>query len=135
MSETNQSAAPSGRPGRYPRTTGGLIGSMIVLVLVVAGIEQFAHPVSWRFPSGAPWWAYFGGVLGVGFIAGAAWAVKEIGVLTFGLLTVAGQLGAALALDLLSAQTRGEVTGGLVAGVAITLAAAALAGYAAARST
>ena len=103
-------------------------------LLVVAGIEQLAHPVSWRFPSGAPWWAYFGGVLGAGFIAGAAWAVKEIGVLTFGLLTVAGQLGAALALDLLSAQTRGEVTGGLVAGVAITLAAAVLAGYAAARS-
>ncbi|HEY0904003.1 MAG TPA: DUF4245 family protein [Marmoricola sp.] len=32
---------PTGRPGRYPRTTGGLIGSIIVLVLVVIGIVLF----------------------------------------------------------------------------------------------
>lgn len=32
---------PTGRPGRYPRTTGGLMGSIIVLVLVVIGIVLF----------------------------------------------------------------------------------------------
>lgn len=37
MSDTT----PTGRPGRYPRTTGGLIGSIIVLVLVVIGIVLF----------------------------------------------------------------------------------------------
>ncbi|MEP9363860.1 DUF4245 domain-containing protein [Nocardioides sp. CN2-186] len=37
MSEGNQ----SGTPGRYTRSTGGLIGSMIVLVLVVLGIVVF----------------------------------------------------------------------------------------------
>lgn len=34
-------AAPTGRPGRYPRTAGGLIGSIIVLVLVVIAIVLF----------------------------------------------------------------------------------------------
>jgi hypothetical protein len=37
VSEGNQ----SGTPGRYTRSTGGLIGSMIVLVLVVLGIVVF----------------------------------------------------------------------------------------------
>jgi Protein of unknown function (DUF4245) len=34
-------ASGTGRPGRYNRSTGGLIGSMIVLVLVVLGIVIF----------------------------------------------------------------------------------------------
>jgi hypothetical protein len=33
--------APVGKPGRYQRSTGGLVGSMIVLVLVVLGIVIF----------------------------------------------------------------------------------------------
>ncbi|MFC7494434.1 MULTISPECIES: DUF4245 family protein [unclassified Nocardioides] len=37
MSET----APTGKPGRYQRSFGGLVGSMIVLVLVVFGIIVF----------------------------------------------------------------------------------------------
>jgi hypothetical protein len=34
-------ASQTGRPGRYTRSTGGLIGSIIVLVLVVLGIVLF----------------------------------------------------------------------------------------------
>lgn len=45
MSETTQAGGPAGggtgKPGRYTRSTGGLIGSMIVLVLVVLGIVVF----------------------------------------------------------------------------------------------
>lgn len=42
MSEPTQTApAPAEKPGRYNRSTGGLIGSMIVLVLVVLGIVVF----------------------------------------------------------------------------------------------
>ena len=37
MSEVSE----TGRPGRYPRTSGGLIGSMIVLVLAVLAIVIF----------------------------------------------------------------------------------------------
>lgn len=41
MSETTQPGGASGRPGRYQRTTGGLIGSMIVLVLAVLAFVVF----------------------------------------------------------------------------------------------
>lgn len=45
MSQTSPTGsgapAPTGRPGRYNRSFGGLIGSMIVLVLVVLGIVIF----------------------------------------------------------------------------------------------
>ena len=34
-------ASQTGRPGRYPRTTGGLVGSIIVLVLVVIAVVLF----------------------------------------------------------------------------------------------
>lgn len=41
MSESGQGAAPSGKPGRYQRSFGGLIGSMIVLVIAVLAIVVF----------------------------------------------------------------------------------------------
>lgn len=45
MSEPEQSgagqAAPAEKPGRYQRTTGGLIGSMIVAVIFVLGVVLF----------------------------------------------------------------------------------------------
>lgn len=51
-----------------------------------------------RFPT-TPW-LYLGGVIGVVFIALAAVAVRWIGVLLLGLTSVAGQLLAAVVLDL-----------------------------------
>lgn len=47
------------------------------------------------------WWLYLGGPIGVAFIALAAWAVRGVGVLVFGLLSIAGQLLGAVLLDLL----------------------------------
>lgn len=104
----------------------------IVLAAIAVGIAVGSSQ-AWQFPSGAPWWAWFGGIAGILFIAGAAWAVHAIGVLIFGLVAVAGQLGTAMLLDILDPSTRGEVGPGLVAGVLITLAAAVVAGVAAAR--
>ena len=40
MSETSTAGGPA-KPGRYQRSTGGLLGSMIVLVVVVLGIVVF----------------------------------------------------------------------------------------------
>lgn len=62
----------------------------IVLAAIALGIAAGSSQ-SWNFPSGAPWWAWFGGIAGILFIAGAAWAVHAIGVLIFGLVAVAGQ--------------------------------------------
>lgn len=74
-------------------------------------------------PAG-PWWLYTGGMVGVAFIATAAWVVQRLGVLLFVLLSVSGQLAGALVLDVF-APTEGTylhatlVIGVVVAGVAV----------------
>ena len=80
-----------------------------------------------------PWWAWFGGILGVGIIAVGAISVRHLGVLLVSLLMLAGQLLAAVLLDLVDASTRGHITPVAVLGLLVTLAAAVLAGLAARR--
>jgi len=48
------------------------------------------------------WWLYTGGAIGICFIAGAALLVPVVGVLMFGLATVAGQVLAAVVVDLVT---------------------------------
>lgn len=80
-----------------------------ITLLVVSGIV-LAHsgPATWSVPRGVPWWALPGGLVGIVFIAITAWAVRITGVLVFGLVAVAGQLLAALVLDLLDAGGAGH---------------------------
>ncbi|MEV6363588.1 DMT family transporter [Nocardia asteroides] len=61
-----------------------------VFTLLTTGLPE-------RFPT-APW-LYLGGLIGVAFIALAAYTVGLIGVLLLGLTSVAGQLVASLVLD------------------------------------
>jgi transporter family-2 protein len=72
------------------------------IVLLLAAIVHAA--VTGSIPTALPadWWLYLGGPLGVTFIFGLATAVRVTGVLILGLCTVAGQLGAALAFDVLA---------------------------------
>ena len=65
-----------------------------VLVGIVAGIIEVAS-----FPADP--FLYLGCPIGLAFIALAAWAVRGLGVLLFGLLSIAGQLAGGLTLDLL----------------------------------
>lgn len=76
-------------------------------------------------PSG-PWWLYLGGLLGLAFIAVAAWVVPKLGVLVFALLAIAGQLFGALLLDIFAPNTGSHVEWTLVAGVAIALVAVSI---------
>jgi len=87
-------------------------------------------------PSGldVPWWAWAGGLCGVVFITGAAWAVQHTGVLVFGLLAVTSQVGVGAALDLTNPAMSDRVDTQLVAGMALAVSGSALAGLAAARS-
>ncbi len=66
---------------------------------------------------------YLGGFFGLVFIVTAAWAVPRYGVLAFALVTIAGQLTAALLLDLVAPVGDNRVQWTLVAGVVITFAA------------
>lgn len=73
----------------------GLAALLLVTGLALAvGFIDFG-----RWPD--QWWLYLGGPLGVAFIALAAWAVRGVGVLVFGLLSIAGQLLGSVLLDLL----------------------------------
>ncbi|KNX39451.1 hypothetical protein VV01_13050 [Luteipulveratus halotolerans] len=106
----------------------------VVVLVLVAAVQAIVSEGPWTLPTGAPWWAWFGGLLGIGVIGIMAWAVGEIGVLVFGLVSVAGQLLAALVLDLIDASARDDVGVQLVLGLLITLVAAAGAGWAASRA-
>lgn len=77
-------------------------------------------------PSGT-WWIYLGGVIGVVFIAIAAWAVPIVGVLLFALLTIAGQLSGALLLDVVAPTSGTQLSWTLVAGVVLAFIAVLIA--------
>ena len=72
-------------------TRGLALGAVVGLAV---GYIQFG-----AWPS--DWWLYMGGPIGVLFSALAAWAVRGVGVLVFGLLTIAGQLTGSVLLDTL----------------------------------
>ncbi|GDX32747.1 membrane protein [Actinomycetes bacterium] len=75
---------------------------------------------------GGPWWAYAGGVVGVVFIAVAAWTVPILGVLVFALVSIAGQLSGALLLDVAAPTASTNVGWHLVAGVVLAFIAVAM---------
>jgi transporter family-2 protein len=65
-------------------------------------------------------WMYTGGVIGILYIAFAATVVQHLGVLTFTLFSVGGQLLASLVLDLLLPTTGTHVGIYLVTGIVMT---------------
>jgi bacterial/archaeal transporter family-2 protein len=105
------------------------LGTVILLVLAVPEgvIGQFGAPRSMD----APWWAWWGGLLGIVVIAAGAVGVRYLGVLLQLLLMLVGQLSVAALLDLLNPATRATVTPVVLLGLALTLVAAALASVAA----
>ncbi len=100
----------------------GTIGLVLALVVTLVAQGTALQPLA-----GAPWWAYVGGVVGVVFITLAAWAVPIVGVLMFALLSIAGQLVAALLLDLVAPTPGASVGWNLVAGVVLAFLAVAVA--------
>ena len=90
-----------------------------------------AFGVMWAFtdvdpsvPAGGALWMYFGGVIGIAFIAIAVWVVPIVGVLIYALASIAGQLFGALGLDLVApASSDAAVVWNLVAGVLLAFVA------------
>lgn len=70
-------------------------------------------------PNG-PWWIYTGGIIGVIYIAFTSLIVQHLGVLTFTLFSVGGQLFGSLLLDLYAPSTGVSVSWYLVTGIAMT---------------
>jgi len=71
------------------------VGTLALLLVVLAQRELPGGGAL----KGLTWWHWSGGLLGVIFIATAAFAGPRVGALLFMVLVIAGQLGMALLLD------------------------------------
>jgi transporter family-2 protein len=94
--------------------TGTSFLSLFIIILIVLGRVEL-QPL----PAG-PWWIYTGGVIGVIYIAATSLIVQHLGVLTFTLFSVGGQLIASLLLDIYSPTQGVSVSWYLVSGIAMT---------------
>ena len=97
-----------------------ITGTSFLLILIVAGLILGRNELS-PLPSG-PWWIYTGGVIGVIYIAFTSTIVQHLGVLTFTLFSVGGQLVGSLIIDLVSPTDGVSVSAYLVTGIIMTYA-------------
>lgn len=95
-----------------------ITGTTFLLILILVGAVLGKNELS-PLPAG-PWWIYTGGVIGVIYIAFTSTIVQHLGVLTFTLFSVGGQLAASLIIDLVSPTDGVSVSAYLVTGLAMT---------------
>lgn len=95
-----------------------ITGTTFLLILILVGAVLGKNELS-PLPAG-PWWIYTGGVIGVIYIAFTSTIVQHLGVLTFTLFSVGGQLAASLIIDLVSPTDGVSVSTYLVTGLAMT---------------
>lgn len=96
--------------------TGTAFLSLLIVVGLIVGRTELSP-----LPSG-PWWIYTGGVIGVIYIAFTSTIVQHLGVLTFTLFSVGGQLVGSLVIDLVSPTKGVSVSAYLVTGIVMTYA-------------
>ncbi|WP_238476323.1 DMT family transporter [Agromyces mariniharenae] len=92
-------------------------------------VVMLVHAASAGWPQAMPteWWLYAGGAIGCVFIAGQAVLVRIVGVLVLALCGVAGQLAAALSLDLLLPTADRPVDFATIGGTVLALVAVVIA--------
>lgn len=93
-------------------------GTTFLVILILVGFALGKNELS-SLPAG-PWWIYTGGVIGVIYIAFTSTIVQHLGVLTFTLFSVGGQLAASLIIDLVSPTDGVSVSAYLITGLAMT---------------
>lgn len=95
-----------------------ITGTTLLLVLFAGAIATHHTHVS-HLPSG-PWWMYLGGVTGLIYIAFSATVVQHVGVLTFTLFSIGGQLVGSLLIDILLPSKGVHVGAYLITGILMT---------------
>ncbi len=93
--------------------------SLLVILILIGVLTHRIHLVA--LPYG-PWWIYTGGLIGVIYIAFTSTIVQHLGVLTFTLFSVGGQLVGSLIIDLVSPTHGVHVSSYLVTGIVMTYA-------------
>jgi bacterial/archaeal transporter family-2 protein len=91
--------------------------TFLVIFLAIGMLINRADVVA--LPAG-PWWMYTGGTIGVIYIAFTSTIVQHLGVLTFTLISVGGQLVGSLLIDLYSPTAGVQVSAYLVTGIVMT---------------
>jgi len=94
------------------------MGTTFLLVLLLFAMTLGGMKLS-PLPAG-PWWIYTGGAIGVLYVAFTSTIVQHLGVLTFTLISVGGQLAGALLIDLYSPTDGVQVSIYLVSGIVLT---------------
>jgi transporter family-2 protein len=94
------------------------MGTTFLLVLLLFAMTIGGMRLS-PLPAG-PWWIYTGGVLGVIYVAFTSTIVQHLGVLTFTLISVGGQLVGSLLIDLFSPTEGVQISVYLVSGIVLT---------------
>jgi transporter family-2 protein len=95
-----------------------ITGTTFLVILILIGVALGKNDLS-PLPAG-PWWIYTGGVIGVIYIAFTSTIVQHLGVLTFTLFSVGGQLAGSLIIDLVSPTDGVSVSAYLITGLAMT---------------
>ena len=95
-----------------------LTGTSLLMILILGGVLIGKIELV-PLPAG-PWWIYTGGVIGVIYIAFTSTIVQHLGVLTFTLFSVGGQLVGSLVIDLISPTNGVNVSAYLVTGIVMT---------------
>jgi transporter family-2 protein len=108
-----------------------ITGTSFLLILIVAELILGRNKLS-PLPSG-PWWIYTGGVIGVIYIAFISTIVQHLGVLTFTLFSVGGQLVGSLIIDLVSPTDGVRVSAYLITGIVMTYAGVIVGGVGSSR--
>lgn len=95
-----------------------VMGTTFLLVLLLFAMTMGGMRLS-PLPAG-PWWIYTGGAIGVLYVAFTSTIVQHLGVLTFTLISVGGQLAGSLLIDLYSPTDGVQVSTYLVSGIVLT---------------
>ena len=95
-----------------------IMGTTFLVIFLAIGVlinrvELVALPFG-------PWWMYMGGTIGVIYIAFTSTIVQHLGVLTFTLISVGGQLVGSLLIDLYSPTQGVQISAYLVTGIVMT---------------
>ena len=110
-----------------------ITGTTFLVILILAGIVLGKNDLS-PLPAG-PWWIYTGGVIGVIYIAFTSTIVQHLGVLTFTLISVGGQLVGSLLIDLYSPTQGVQISAYLVTGILMTYLGVVVGGVGSSRKT
>lgn len=97
-----------------------ITGTAFLVILILMGIVTNQIELV-SLPAG-PWWIYTGGVIGVIYVAFTSTIVQHLGVLTFTLFSVGGQLVGSLVIDLVSPTNGVDISVYLITGIVMTYA-------------